>query len=88
MVVANFLVSDPLFLNRQVTVSNNIPLNSHQTNAILRSDKYGLGPSAQLSLSEVQAWLRGGGPCRHWLPCPRVFAQHPVWVFLPVPRPG
>ena len=56
---------------------NNIPLNSHQTNAILCSDKYGLGPSAQLSLSEVQAWLRRGGPCRHWLPCPTVFAQHP-----------
>ena len=40
-----------------------IPVNLHQTNVTLCSDKKGDGPKAQLSPFEVQAWLREGGPC-------------------------
>ena len=49
LVVANFLVSEPLFLRS----GNTVPVNRHQTNVILCPDKKGQGPKAQLSPSEV-----------------------------------
>ena len=69
---------------------NDVPINLHQTNVTLCSDKKGKGPKAQLSPFRVQAWLREGGPVGGGgqLPCPGVFVQHPVWVLPPVPRPG
>ena len=42
---------------------NDVPINLHQTNVTLCSDKKGEGPKAQLSPFEVQAWLREGVPC-------------------------
>ena len=42
---------------------HDVPVNVHQTNVSLCSDKKRQGPKAQLSPSEVQASLRGGGPC-------------------------
>ena len=45
---------------------NGVPVNLHQTNTTLCSDKKGEGPKAQLSPFEVQAWLREGGPCGRW----------------------
>ena len=50
-------------------------------NVILCSDKKGLGPQAQLSLSEVRFWLRGGEPscwlpqCQAPTPCPAVITE-------------
>ena len=41
-----------------------VPVNLHQTNVTLCPDKKGEGAKAHLSPSEVQAWLREGGPCR------------------------
>ena len=51
LVVKNFLVSDPLFLRS----GHDIPVNLHQTNVTLCSDKKRQGPKTQLSPSEVQA---------------------------------
>ena len=60
---------------------NNAPVNLHQMNVILCSDNKGPGSQAQLSLSEVQFWLRGGEPS-WWLPqgqaptpCPAVITE-------------
>ena len=39
---------------------NAAPLNLYQRNGILCLDRKGQGPKAQLSLSKVQSWLRGG----------------------------
>ena len=67
LVVANFLVSEPLFLRS----GNNVPINLHQTNVTFCSDKKGEGPKAQLSPSKVQAWLGEGGPVTlPWNICP------------------
>lgn len=62
LVVANFLVSDPVFLrlgHGQVMILLQI---TTKTNAFLCYDKIGQGPKAQLSPFEVQAlakWRRG-----------------------------
>ena len=66
----------------------NGPVNLTKTNVILCSDKNGQGPKTRLSPSEVHVLAKRRGPCTGWLPCPRTFTQHPVWIFLPVLRPG
>ena len=55
---------------------HDVPVNVHQTNVSLCSDKKGQGPKAHLLPSEVQALLRGGVPAR---------AGHPARVLPPVP---
>ena len=81
VIFGNSLVSDPSFLRS----GDYIPINPQHI--ILCSDKKGQDPKAQLSTSEVQAWLRRvvGGPCTSQLSNPRAFVQHPVQVLSPVP---
>ena len=50
--------SDPLFLKWGQSSGNDVPVNLHQMNVILCSDKK--GPKSWLSFSEVQSWLREG----------------------------
>ena len=71
LVVANFLISDPVFLrlsHGEVMIFLQI---TTKTNAILFYDKKGQGPKAQLSPFEVQAVAKQRrGLCAGQSPCP------------------
>ena len=58
MVVANFLVLDPLQKGLGSWSGNDVPINLYQTNVILCADKKGWGPEIQLSPSEVLVLAR------------------------------
>ena len=70
-----------------LVAGHNVPINLHQTNVILCSDKKGQGHQAQLSPSKAQARLRGRGPIQVSPPALNA-GTAPSLVLPPVPCPA
>ena len=62
-----FLGAKSFVLEVKAQSGNDVPVNLHQTNIILCSDKKGQVSKVQLSPSKVQALAKRRGPCSGWL---------------------
>ena len=70
-----------------LVAGHNVPINLHQTNVILCSDKKGKGHQTQLSPSEAQACLRERDPLQASPPALNA-GTAPSLVLPPVPCPA